>query len=102
MGRYFGEMYPQPNMASELSKNTYLQPYLYDAPLAQNFYLNDNTFDEGLNDTMIDYYAEVINDLAGQTNKGVDPISPAEAATRLRTATQEVLKTYLVPKDESK
>lgn len=102
MGRYFGEMYPRTSMASELSKNAYLQPYLYDAPSAQNFYLNDNTFDGGLNDTMIDYYAEVINDLTGQTNKGVDPITPTEAATRLRAATQEVLATYLVPKDESK
>lgn len=61
--RSFGEPYPRPEMAGELSSDPYVGQVLKMANRAQNWYLNSQTFDNGLNDQLIKYYQDAVNDM---------------------------------------
>lgn len=63
--RAFGEIYPRPEMASELEGAAYVSAYLQDAPLAKSAPMCSYTHDVGLNDNIIDYYADAINAAVG-------------------------------------
>lgn len=70
--RAFGEIYSRVDLADKLSSDSYASAYLEDAPNAQGWYLNSYTHDNGLNDMMIEYYADAINALlAGENIKDV-------------------------------
>jgi multiple sugar transport system substrate-binding protein len=75
--RTFGEIYPRSDMAGELSEDELLGAYLADAPFAQSFPIASRTHDNGLNDQLIQYYADAINAvLAGtQPDKALQDIS---------------------------
>ena len=64
--RAFGEIYPRVDMASELANAEYVSAYLQDAPLARSGPLCSFTHDVGLNDLIIDYYADAINKASSQ------------------------------------
>ncbi len=75
--RTFGEIYPRTDMANELSEDELLGAYVADAPFAQSFPMTSFTHDNGLNDQLIQYYADAINAvLAGtQPDKALQEIS---------------------------
>lgn len=75
--RSFGEIYPRTDLAGELSDDELLGAYLADAPFAQSFPMASFTHDNGLNDQLIQYYADAINAvLAGtQPDKALQDIS---------------------------
>jgi ABC-type glycerol-3-phosphate transport system substrate-binding protein len=81
--RAFGEIYPRQDMAAELETDELLAPFLEDAQIADTWYLASFTHDNGVNDQMIQYYEEAVNDvLAGDdvetaletTADGVDEV----------------------------
>lgn len=76
--RGFGELYPRADMASELASDPLLAPYLSDALHAQSWYLASMTHDEGINDQMIQYYADAVNQLnqRGNAKAALDAIVP--------------------------
>ncbi|KUK79285.1 MAG: Putative ABC transporter maltose-binding protein [Microgenomates bacterium 39_7] len=64
--RAFGEIYPRVDMADELAEAEYVSAYIQDAPLARSGPLCSFTHDVGLNDSIIDYYADTINKAMSQ------------------------------------
>jgi ABC-type glycerol-3-phosphate transport system substrate-binding protein len=78
--RSFGEIYPRVEMADKLIANPLTATFLNQAPQSQTWYLCSNTFDNGLNDLMIRYFADAVN----AVNKG------QSAKEALQTAGQGV------------
>lgn len=76
--RGYGELYPRVSMASELDSNPLLAPYLDDALYAKSWYLASDTYDEGLNDGLIQYYRDAINSMnqGGSAERALQPILP--------------------------
>jgi len=58
---FFGEPYSRKDLADEASDNPLLAPFLKQASFAQSWYLCSRTFDNGLNEGMIDYYKNAVN-----------------------------------------
>ncbi len=85
--RGFGEMYPRVDMASELKENTFLSPYLEDALFARSWYLASMTHDEGINDKLIQYYTDAVN----QMNTRPDA---EQAFTQILPGIQQVFSQY--------
>lgn len=84
--RGFGELYPRVEMASELD-DPIIQPYLEDALYAKSWPLASMTHDEGINDQMIQYYTDAINQMNRSGN--------AEAALQtIVPGIQQVLSKY--------
>lgn len=84
--RGFGELYPRVDMASELD-DPLVQPYLEDALYAKSWPLASMTHDEGLNDQMIQYYTDAMN----QMNRNGNAQSALEAVF---PGIQQVLSRY--------
>ncbi len=61
--RLFGELYPRQDMAELLSANPLLAPFLSQAPNAQSWYLCSRTYDNGINDRMIKYFEDAVNNV---------------------------------------
>ncbi len=76
--RGYGELYPRVSMAAELRTNPLLSAYLDDALYAQTWYLASDTFDEGLNDGMIQYYTDAVNSMnqSGNAERALQAILP--------------------------
>jgi multiple sugar transport system substrate-binding protein len=79
--RAFGQMYPRPDMASELSTNTYLAPFVQMAPTYKSWKMGDETYVEELLRT-------AINDVV------VNKIQPSVALKTAETAINTRYKTY--------
>jgi len=63
--RDFGEIYPLKSLANnELSANPYLTPFIKQSESAQWWYLCSFTHDDSLNDGMIKYYGDAINEFS--------------------------------------
>jgi len=73
--RNFGEIYPRKSMASKMSENPNLAPFVKVANDSEGGYLSSRTFDEGLNDEMSKYFADAINGMIIQ-NKTPDEVMP--------------------------
>lgn len=73
--RSFGEIYPRKSMAESMNTNDKLKPFVAGADTASSWYLSSNTFDEGLNDTMIGYFGNAINSMVFK-NTPVDAVMP--------------------------
>ncbi len=88
--RSFGELYPRVEMAKNLLSNSLIQPYLEDALYARSWYLASQTHDEGLNDQMIQYYADAVNasNESGNVARSLQGIAPG---------IQQVLSRYAIP-----
>ncbi len=76
--RLFGEPYPRPDMASQLLDDPYVGAYIKQAPDAVSFPMASRTFDNGINDLIIQYYQTAINDL----NSGAQTDSTLETASQ--------------------
>jgi hypothetical protein len=65
-----------------------LKPYLEDAQSAQSWYMASMTHDEGLNDQMIQYYADAVN--AAQNGDS------RQALTNITPGIQQILSQYQI------
>ena len=75
--RLFGEPYSRVEMASQAKTNPLVTPFIGQAPQAQTWYLCSRTFDNGINDKMIDYFKDAVN----AVNANEDPADALETAT---------------------
>jgi multiple sugar transport system substrate-binding protein len=80
--RGFGELYPRVEMAGELSSDLTVAPYLEDALYAKSWYMADRTHDEGLNDQIIAYYKDAVNQMndKGGAETALNAIAPGVKA----------------------
>jgi multiple sugar transport system substrate-binding protein len=85
--RAFGEPYSRVDLATELSKDPLVSPFITQAPKAASFFLASNTFDNGINDRMIKYLADAVN----SQSKGV---SAAEALKTTAAGFTQVLNSF--------
>jgi len=85
--RTFGEMYPRLDMANELNEDKFLAAYLADAPFAKSFPMASRTHDNGLNDQLIQYYADAINAVLAGTQ-------PDKALQDIRAGISQVIQKY--------
>jgi len=74
----FGEPYPRQDLAQTLGQNTYLAPLGVQAEIADSFYMASRTFDNGINDGIIQYYANAVNSL----DSGNSPQEALETASQ--------------------
>lgn len=76
--RSFGELYPRVSMASELSDDPKLAPYLEDALYARSWYMADATHDEGLNDKLKAHYLDAVNAMnnRGDAERSLEQVAP--------------------------
>lgn len=73
--RSFGEIYPRKSMANKIVNSSKVKPFISQADTARGWYLSSRTFDDGLNDTMINYFKDAINSMtkANTTAENVMP-----------------------------
>ena len=73
--RLFGEPYSQVQMASMITTDPLVAPFVSQASKAQTWYLCSRTWDNGINDKMIKYFEDAVNALnnpnLGKTAKDV-------------------------------
>ncbi len=85
--RPFGEIYPRIDMASELSDDEHLTAFIDDAPDAKSLPMASFTHDNGINDQLIQYYADAINAvLAGE--------QPQKALEKVEAGINQVVVKY--------
>jgi multiple sugar transport system substrate-binding protein len=86
-GRLFGEPYPRSDMVPLLESDKYLGAYIRQAPSSQSWFLCSRTWDEGINDKMIEYFATAVN----AVNQGK---TPKKAIQDLNQGINQVLSQY--------
>jgi multiple sugar transport system substrate-binding protein len=86
--RGYGEISPRSDMAVDYQNDPLLKPYLEDAQSAQSWYMASMTHDEGLNDQMIQYYADAVN--AAQNGDS------RQALTNITPGIQQILSQYQI------
>lgn len=87
--RSFGEAYPRKDMAESLADNEYLSALVGQAETARSFYMASRTFDNGINDRIIQYYRDAVNSL----DEGNSPAAALDTAAQGIT---QVLQSYNV------
>jgi multiple sugar transport system substrate-binding protein len=85
--RTFGEIYPRVDMANELSDDELLAAFISDAPLAQSLPMASRTHDNGVNDQLIQYYADAINAVLAGTQ-------PSQALQNISSGITQVVQKY--------
>lgn len=73
--RNFGEIYPRKSMASMLTTNPKVAPFINNADASVGWYLSSRTFDDGLNDNMAVYFNDAINAMVYK-NQTADKVWP--------------------------
>jgi multiple sugar transport system substrate-binding protein len=86
-GRLFGEPYPRLDMATLLDSHQYLGTYIRQASTSQSWYLCSRTWDEGLNDNLIEYLSQAVNSI----NQGQ---APTKAVQDFNQGITQVLSQY--------
>jgi len=87
-GRLFGNIYPRQDMAELLVDNEYLSPLLKDAQILDSLPLVGRTYDNGLNDEIVEYY------LKDSINSILLGTSVSEALRNLQLGVSQVLEKY--------
>lgn len=62
--RPFGEIYSRKDLANELAEDSVVSAFLQDAPYAKGSNMSSFTHDDGLNDQIIKYYEDAVNELS--------------------------------------
>lgn len=86
--RSFGEIYPRISMASKISTNVKIKPFISVANKAESGYLSSRTWDDGLNTELSKYFSDAINSIS---LKGSDPNS---VIVDLRAGINQVTSKY--------
>ncbi len=88
--RSFGEIYSRIDAADTLVADKTVGAFVLDAPKATGWYMSSNTHDAGINDEIIEYYANAVNGLvAGKSSE--------EVLQTLESGVKQVLQKYGVP-----
>lgn len=66
--RSFGEIYSRVDLANELAADPVVGAFLSDAPHAEGWYLSSMTHDAGINDEMINYAKDALNQMTSGKN----------------------------------
>jgi len=61
--RLFGEPYALKELSPSLESDSYVGAFVKQGPYAKSWYLCSRTFDNGLNDRIIKYYEDAVNDI---------------------------------------
>lgn len=85
--RLFGEPYARMELANTLTDDPYIGAYMKQAVYARSFPLASRTFDNGLNDKLIQYTTDAVN---GMVNGG----SPTQVLTTMSQGFRQVLSSY--------
>jgi len=85
--RLFGEPYARSDMASLLTSDPYVGPYIKQAKDARSFPLASRTFDNGLNDRMMKYVENAVNAITTGS-------SPAQELDTVVSGFSQVLSSY--------
>lgn len=75
--RLFGEPYPKPQLAASLEADPIVGTFVKQGPYAKSWYLASKTWDNGLNDRMIQYYENAINQIrqGGQPDQALPTLA---------------------------
>jgi len=74
--RSFGEPYPRIDMADLVKDHPLVGGYISQAPYSRNWYLSSFTSDNGINDKIIEYFKNAVNEV----NQGGDSASSLQTA----------------------
>ncbi|MBU3957102.1 extracellular solute-binding protein [Patescibacteria group bacterium] len=85
--RLFGEPYSRVEMADQARTNPLVAPFVDQAPRAQTWYLCSRTYDNGINDKMIDYFKDAVNAINANEN-------PADALATTASGVAQLLSQY--------
>lgn len=85
----FGEPYPRRDMLKTLEQNQYLAPLGAQGEIAKSFYMSSRTYDNGINDGIIQYYKNAVNGLDSGN-------SPQEALETASQGISQVLERFNV------
>lgn len=85
----FGEPYPRRDLAETLGQNEYLAPLGAQGEIAKSFYMSSRTYDNGINDGIIQYYKNAVNSLDSGN-------SPQEALETASQGISQVLEKFNV------
>lgn len=85
--RLFGEPYARVDLGSTLSADPYLGAYIQGAPTAKSFPLASRTFDNGINDKLIQYLTDAVNAVGQGT-------APTAALQTAAAGFSQVLTSY--------
>ncbi|OGD53619.1 hypothetical protein A3J78_02385 [Candidatus Beckwithbacteria bacterium RBG_13_35_6] len=81
--RTFGEPYPKKDMVSELEEDPIVGAFVKQGEYAQSWYLCSFTHDNGINDKMIKYYQDAINEVLGHQNVTTALKTTAQGVTQV-------------------
>lgn len=87
--RSFGEIYSRVDLANELAADPVIGAFVADAPKAQGWYMSSMTHDVGINDEIITYVKDVLNQMV--TGKKADAVIEG-----LSAGINQVLQKYSV------
>ncbi len=85
--RAFGEIYPRVDMADLIADSPLIAGYLQDAPYAVGWHLSSFTHDNGINDQLIQYYADAVTAVA--SGRSADDV-----LTTVDQGSKQVLRQY--------
>lgn len=85
--RLFGEPYARVDLASSLASDPYVGAYISEAPTAKSFPLASRTFDNGINDKLIQYLTDAVNAVGQGT-------APTQALDTMSQGFAQVLGSY--------
>ena len=90
--RLFGEPYARVELANTIAEDPYLGAFVKQATYARSFPLASRTFDNGLNDKLIQYVTDGINGMAAGS-------SPSQVLTTVSSGFRQVLSSYGISSD---
>ncbi len=85
--RLFGEPYARVELANTVAEDPYVGAYVKQAVFARSFPLASRTFDNGINDKLIQYATDAVN---GMVSGG----SPTQVLTTMSSGFRQVLSSY--------
>lgn len=85
--RLFGEPYARVELANTIASDPYLGAFVKQAVYARSFPLASRTFDNGLNDKLIQYATDAVNSM-------VSGGSPTQVLTTMSAGFRQVLSSY--------
>ncbi|MFC1727173.1 ABC transporter substrate-binding protein [Patescibacteria group bacterium] len=88
--RLFGEPYSRVSMASKLEDDPMVFPFISQASKAESWYLSSRTFDNGINDSIIEYFADAVNSVSQRS-------SAKGALSTVAKGVRQILSKYGLP-----
>ncbi len=88
--RLFGQPYSRVDLASELINDPIVGSFVKQGPIYKSWYLNSRTFDSGINDEMITYFENAVN----ETLQGGNPSSALQTTQK---GVKQILDKYTKP-----